>query len=44
MRAFYEAVEMLPENWNQLEAYIFDAYELIKALTLQEGSRAPAAA
>lgn len=37
---FCEVVDMVPENWNQLETYIFDAYELIKGLNFQEGNRA----
>ena len=31
-RRVYIFVDILPENWNQLESYVFDAYEMIKAL------------
>lgn len=27
-------VDTLSENWNQLETYIFDAYEMIKGLNI----------
>jgi hypothetical protein len=37
-------VDTLSANWNQLEEQIYSAYELIKALDFQEGSKVLAAA
>lgn len=32
-------VDTLSENWNQLESYIFEAYELIKGANLLSSSK-----
>jgi len=37
--AFCEVVDALPENWNQLESYAFEAYELIKNANLGNNSK-----
>ena len=33
-RGIYIFVDTLSENWNQVESYVFDAYEMIRAANL----------
>ena len=35
----YTDVDTLSENWNQLESYVFEAYELIKGANLGNSSK-----
>lgn len=41
---FFVFVDTLSENWNQLESYVFEAYELIKSANLGSSSKELAAA